>query len=172
MNASYSLCAHDYQLHDKNMRCLSNSTQIQTSKQHVYLESTLDLAYTLGKIFLWMCCYHCMQKRSRMTYKFLSFCPINFSASWIINRNATAAAGKVMYLYADVTSKVDNAMEQVVLNNCATCPQQQIHQWQISAERIMLRIPFSRAEKPDCLLSQQPEPHCPFLWLYNVGFPK
>ena len=69
--------------------------------------------------------------------------PSNFSASCIINRNTTAAAGKVMYLYADVTSKVDIALEQVVLNNCATCPQQQIHQWQISAERI--REPTSPA---------------------------
>ena len=172
MPASYSLRAHDLQLREEYALRLSNSTQIPTSKPDPFSILARDLASTVVQLdnhlrsgVLQVQIEKELQDetpklaqeiRDVMKIPVLSSVAkssIKENASRIIDRAATAAAGKVVYRYADAASKVVLVPELVVSNVCSNVPQQQTDPWQTFSPQKSDKIVSATSEKQSLSLS-------------------
>jgi len=132
----YSLRAHDHQLRDENALRLLHSKQIPTSKLDVFLKSALDLASTVVPMDTALLADVLPSLLEEELWddiqipELLSVAkpPSNFllhALSTARRRTATAAAGQIVYRYADFASNVVLiAQEPVIPENCAV-PQKQ-----------------------------------------------
>ena len=123
----YSHRAHDHQLRDENALRLLHSKQIPTSKLDVFLKSALDLASTvvpMDTALLADVLPSLLEEELRddiQIPELLSVAkpPSNCSASRIIDRTATAAAGQIVYRYADFASNVVLIAQEPVIPEIA-----------------------------------------------------
>ena len=166
MPASYSLRAHDLQLREEYALRLSNSTQIPTSKPDPRSILACDLASTVVQLdnhlrsgVLQVQIEKEIQDetpklaqaiRDVLKIPVLSSVAkssIIANASRIIDRTATAAAGKIVYRYADAASKVVLVPELVVFNSCSNVPQQQTNPWPTFSPQESDKIVSDNSEK-------------------------